>query len=257
MAPRGRPAPVLPPAHYTYNNFRSSQAQYAIDSRRYTIQVNNSVVVNNFYQSPAWGGHWRYGYVNPGLSISFGGFSLGLYVCSPFAQPCVPSPWYYYPGVPAYVPCSHVYVVPGYSWNWSVGSAYAWQRSAAYDSYGDAALNHAITDVNQLFIDRNVNAGNDLIGGGRVAVFAEGHYEYSLAPADFSAMLADNVNATQTVGYQVNHILVNGNTASITATHQFRNADGSIGLVHQRFRLYFDGSRYVVSDFMTSHADTY
>ena len=258
VAPVGHPAPVVEKSHYTFNNVRASSAQYAVDARRYTIQVNKTVVVNNIYQSPQWGGHWRYGYVSrPGLSINFNfgsGVSAGLYVATPFAAPCVPSPWYYYPTVPAYVPTSRVYIVPSYTCGWGIGVNYAYNPGLVWSRYGDPDLNRAVDAIRAMFQQHNLSLTQQLVDpNDRVAIFSEGNYEYSLAGTDFQQMLADNVQATPTVQLRITGVRVNGDIAVVHATHFFSLPNGATDQVYQQYRLIDEGGNYVITDFMTSH----
>jgi len=83
---------------YITNNTTVINNNYNYDAQRYQPHVSNF----SGYQSPGWGGHWRYGVVErPERHTSFG---FGFYVYTPFYASCVASPWYYYPGVPACAP---------------------------------------------------------------------------------------------------------------------------------------------------------
>ena len=249
--PRGNPAPERPAANYTFHNLGDSNRQYNRDAAHFTLQIHDTVVNNHFYQNPAWGGHWRDGYVpQPGLSLSF---NVGLYAFTPFGRPVFPSPYYYYPGVPAYVPVNRVYVVPGYGVDWNMGAYYAYRPGVAYGSYGYHTLNHAVDDILQVFQNQNIGAVDDLLGDNQVAVFAEGKYEYSLSAPDFHSMMSDNAQATHTTNFTITNVRRDDEFAVVQAAHQFQNADGTSDTVYQQYRLLNDGYRYVITDFMTSH----
>jgi len=200
------------------------------------------------YQSPEWGGHWRYGYSGwHGYGTSLG-FHFGLYLYTPFAGAVYPSPWYYYPGLPPYVPASAVVVVPGYSANWTYGNPYSYQGGQ------NEMLNSAIGEISSAFSSQNAGAVAALVpSGGQVAVFADGQYEYSLNGPDFQNMLSDDVSAVDTTSFQITSVRAGGNWAVVHAAHTFQNTDGSTETVNQTYRLRLEGGQYVMTDFMTNH----
>jgi len=241
-----------PAPHYgnTYitNNKTVIENNYRYDSTHYEPHVAN------FYghDSDAWGGHMRYGvFASPGVSVSFG---FGFYAYTPYYAPVVASPWYYYPGVPAYVPQSRVVILSDYSVNWGEGVAYEYRPGVAYDSYGEAMVNQAADSIINVYQNNNPEGINGLLDSNQtVAIFSEGNYEYSLNADDFHQTLSDNLAATQTQSFTVTAIRHRDGRMSVWATHVFNVQDGSTETVYQLYRLQLDGDRYVITDFMTSH----
>jgi hypothetical protein len=209
---------------------------------------NHPVYVHNtyIYQSPEWGGHWRYGYSNPGFS-----FSIGLYAVSPFNGPVYVSPWYYYSNLPPYVPAGRVEVIEGYSAPWNVGTYYSYH----YGVPGPyQALNTSLDALYALFSQQNTNAVTGFLPyDGQIAIFTDGHYDYSLSVGDFQNMLVDNATATQTRSYSIDRVRRRGEDATVQATHIVTNSAGGTDTVYHEYHLRLEGGQFVVRDFMTSH----
>ncbi|HEY3782316.1 MAG TPA: hypothetical protein VGL56_14635 [Fimbriimonadaceae bacterium] len=233
---------------YITNNTTVINNNYNYDAQHYQPHVSNFYG----YQNPGWGGHWRYGCYQPaGASVTFG---FGFYVYTPFYAACVASPFYYYPGVPAYIPQGRVVVVDGYSRDWS-GNAYDYRPGVAYGSYGVPNLNKVVNTVQEVFANSDANSMRTIIGGNQIAIFSEGNYEYSLNGTEFLQMLTDNIAATQTVSYTITKVYQRGISAVVEAAHTFNDpTTGGETTVYHRYRLQQNSYNwYAITDFMTSH----
>lgn len=202
-----------------------------------------------------WGSHWRYGCAPSqtlGLNVGVGGFGFGFYVYTPFYAPCVASPFYYDPYVPAYVPEARVVIWPNYSVAWGDGDPYTYQPEYVYSSYGDPDFNLGISTLGYVYGHRDVGVLSDLMGSGQIAVFADGRYEYSLNADDFRAMLADDCLACPTVSFDILSVRHHGRYGILRCRHRFRGTDGSIHMAYLGFNMQWSGDRYAITDFMTS-----
>ena len=105
------------------------------------------------------------------------------------------SPWYYDPYTPAYLPESRVVVWDGYNCGWNDGDAYEYDPDDPYYAYGDYQLNYGLSTLSVCYRSRNVSVIADLMGDCDIGIFADGRYEYSVSPDDFSAMMSDTFAA--------------------------------------------------------------
>ena len=232
---------------YITNNTTVIENNYRYDSRVYAPHVANFYG----YNDPVWGNHWRYGcYSSPGISVSFG---FGFYAYTPYYTAVVASPWYYYPCVPAYVPQDRVVVLSGYDCNWNDGDDFA------YTSDNDPDFYQATTAVVGIYANGAYGGFGVLLEpDAPVAVFCEGHYQYSLDPDDFRATFTDTCRATHTIGYRIlgcRRFNWGGQPGYLVyAHHRFSSPSGGEEDVYQTYRMHrgFSG-HYVVSDFNTSH----
>jgi hypothetical protein len=251
ISTRNYPRPTYGNTYIT-NNTTIINNNYRYDSAHYAPHVNN------FYgqQSPDWGDRWRYGCdPSPTFGITIGieaHFGYGYYVYTPFYTPCVPSPYYDDPYVPAYVPEERVVVWHDYRQDWNDGDPYDYNPSESYNSYGDPDLNYGVSSLTLAYRDRNVSAIVGVLGTGQIAVFREGHYEYSCDSDDFHHMMADNCRASQTVSYEVVRVRHHGNRAVVRCRHRFRSHGGRVRTVYMTYFMVKVGDRYAVTDFMTS-----
>jgi hypothetical protein len=170
-------------------------------------------------------------------------FGFGLYVYEPVG-PCYVSPWYHYGALPAYVAQSAADPQSGYGCDWSQGDVY---------SGGDSALDQAVDEIQNTFVNQDSDALNELIpGSGEVGIFTDGSYDYSLACGGFQQMLADGSQNVETVSFTVTQVLQGNGQAVVRATHTVTDPDGGQDTVYQLYHLRSDGGQYVIADFMTS-----
>ncbi len=232
---------------------------YENDRRTYDLQIVNNY---NLYQRPEWGNHWREGYCGwegdagfGGVGFRSGNFSFGFYLFTPFSSPCYVSPWYYYTSLPPYIPAERCHVVRDYYCPWDEGAVYSYRPGSGYnDLYVDENLDNAIGEIQDAFNRQDSGAIDALIPDrGRIAVFTEGHYDYSLDANDFHNMMMDNIGNTETIGFEIESVRRSGNNAVVRARHTVRNPDGDEEVVYQQYRLRRENGRFVITDFMTSH----
>lgn len=187
------------------------------------------------------GGNWRQGYDerdNRGSQFHF-----SFYLSAP-TVPCVPSPWYDYSAVPAYLQESSVTVLnPSYV-NWDEGNFY---------TSGNYLLTRAVTMISSAFQTGNtINVPQLVEANGQVNVYNDGQYEYSLSGNDFGQMMEDNAASTQTVSFAVTSVRTDGAYATVDAAHTFTDPGGNTQTVYQEYRLEKVGGSYYITDFSTS-----
>ena len=206
-------------------------------------------------------------------------FHFGFYFFDPVDEQCVVSPWYYYPMLPGYVSCRHIFyeVGPRCRWNdW--GASFVYTPSIIYtpggyanDGYGytgggygysnDSAnnssnpdLNHAIDEIVNSFQTGDAHALDDVMPKGlSVGIYIDGQYAYNVSSDDYYKMMQDNVGGVKTVSFHITDVRVDGNEAQVSAVHEYETPWGSTATVYQHYKLQRDREGYFITDFMTSH----
>jgi len=173
-------------------------------------------------------GGLRVGYVSYGGYGGGSGFGFGYthYAYDPFAPNCavVASPWYRYSYLPPYIDNSRVIVVNNYpsSWNWD-----GWQTYDVRSDRRDEAVQGALDDLRDAFEEASDRYGNRLIPqDGNVAIYNDGHYDYSLNPDDFAQMFLDGIEQSKTVRYEIQEVRRQGDEVRVRARHTYEDSWG-------------------------------
>jgi hypothetical protein len=194
-----------------------------------------------------WGGGWRSGYWGYGGWGSPAWF-FGAYLFDPWLEPCVVSPWYYYPGLPPYVPDSDVSFDDPGPVNWQVDTNYDYAPEGP-----QTALDQAIGDIVGAFNGENVDSINDLIPPDqKVAIYNDSKYMYSLSGKDFEQMMMDNLHDVKTVSFNTTMVHQSGDQAIVKCKHVFSDPQGGQDIIYQMYRLQNIGGHYAITAFMTS-----
>lgn len=204
-----------------------------------------------------WGSGWRTGYWGyPGWPI--GGFFFDNYLYDPWLEPCVVSPWYWYPTIPPYIPEDDVTIEspPPPPVDWDQGQNYDYQPEQNPVSYGDHELNCAIGQIRNIFNHQMDSAVDYLIPDGDVVkIYNDGKYMYDLKAHDFRAMMKDNMKATKTLSFDVTYVKTEGDAAIVKCRHTFEDPESGQDTIYQMYRLEENGGRYRITDFMTSETE--
>lgn len=233
----------------------SSNSVFAKNDNRDRQQTNNRNDRNN----NVWGnnkgdwshvqhfdgrhnGNWRTGYDWGNREPAFG---FGFYLDAPTVD-CVVSPWYYYPTLPGYIAATSVIENPNVVCDWTAGSSYD------YADGQNSMLNLAVEDITAMFQNQSLAALDAMIPpSGRVNVFNNDQYMYTLNDSDFRAMMQDNLQNTQTMNFTITGVNVYGGTATVDATHTFSDPEGGTSTVYQQYKLQLQNGHYVIVDFST------
>jgi len=200
-----------------------------------------------------WGNHFRNGYWGYREGWFGGGFLFGFYLDSPYLEPCVVSPWYWYPCLPPYIPEDHVIIDNDGPVSWDTGDNYDYQADAEPLSYGNHELNCAVGQISNIFTHQLDTAVDYLIPeDSKVAIYNENKYMYSLNGPDFRAMMKDNMKATKTLSFTVTFVKTAGDTAIVKCRHGFDDPESGQDTIYQMYRLKETDGRYRITDFMTS-----
>jgi hypothetical protein len=217
-------------------------------SRRVNRVENVSLIVNGI----------RIGYYHYNRDWRDDWFVYPHYVFDPFAfnRPCYTSPWYYYPSLPAYVAPTRVIILDQFpSQNW-IGSPYQWNRGNNWDrSWSRNDVDFALEDLQDAFERTDRRAATRLIPrNGRVNIYTDGRYSYSLNADDFYDLFMDGLYNADTRRYEIVDVRMGnrGDTARVTARHESLDPWGNTQVVFHDYFLERDRRDFVIREFGTS-----
>ena len=232
--------------------YRADRAPIVIDngvlSRRVDRTENISVVVNGrgyrvgyYHYNPRWCDDW---------------FSYPFYVFNPwgYQRTCYVSPWYYYVSIPAYIDSSRIVIVNSFPSRGWIGYDYSWNYDNRYDR-GDRDLDYALQDLEDAFERRERRSVNRLVPrDGRVNIYTDGRYSYSLGADDFYDLFTDGLYNNDTRRYEIVRVRMSnrGDSARVTARHETMDPWGNPQVVFHDFFLQREGRDFVIREFGTS-----
>lgn len=180
-----------------------------------------------------------------------------------YGNNCSVSPWYYYSNLPGYISYTRIVYVSNFSGiQWGIGSVYNWNR---YNDNGwrnndwrndryDSGLDDALDDIRRAWERGDKRAIGRLVPSrGRVNIYHDGRYSYSLNGDDFYDMLTDAVFSTDTDRYEIIDVRTSRDGAQIKARHTYTDGWGQRSTVIHSYRLVGDRYGYEIADFSTSY----
>jgi len=198
---------------------------------------------------------WRDGYYGYNNSWRDDSFYYPYYAFNPWGrQSCTISPWYFYAHLPGYLFASRIQYYDGTRCNWGYGSPYNWSEDR-WDRGGDrdyrgSELDGAIYDIERAFERQDRRALGRLVPSrGRVNIYIEDQYCYSLSGDDFYDLMLDNIQSTETIRYSINRVTTYRDEAQVSAVHEFYDSWGRRQCVYHHYRLESDRYGYVITDF--------
>lgn len=266
--PRERPAIGTPSREYRRNpgyydgRGRVEATHYsAAPTRSFLgVQIRRTDVHSGY--NVAFGGQFgglRVGYVSyssgwrrpGGYGYRPGYFGYSYYCYDPFAPDfvVVASPWYRYSYLPPYLDQTRVIVVNNYpsSWDWD-----GWQGYNRNDRRNDY-IQDALDDIRDAFEENDERVADRLLPlEGDVAIFNDGHYDYSLNPDDFQKMFLDGVEQSKTTRYEILEVRTQGDEVRVRARHTYEDSWGDEQSVVHMITLRRDhGGELVIREFGT------
>jgi hypothetical protein len=143
---------------------------------------------------------------------------------------CVPSPFYHYGHLPAYI---QVFRVSLGSFSWTACTTrYGWGR---YDDERwdrgrrdrNRDLDDALDQIEDSFRRTRMRGLSDLVPSrGSVLIELECEGRYRVDSEDFYDLLRDAVENTRTADYDIERVFADGDGATVVARHQFTNPWG-------------------------------
>lgn len=214
-------------------------------------------------------GRLRIGYYQYDSNWRDDRFCYPHYVFNPYqSYPCVVSPWYYYPTLPAYIDTSRITYANVNEYTFFDGVPYDYRPYRSYqdDRYDDRSyrsddrsyrrnnLDEAIDDLVDAFERQDRRALDRLVPrNGDITVSVDNSVVYSLGSNDFYDMLTDAVMSSKTVSYRIESVRRNDREAEVVADHQYLDPWGQRLEVFHRFTLVEDYGRVVIRKFATSN----
>lgn len=175
------------------------------------------------------------------------------YVFSPNNGRCVVSPWYYYPSLPGYLNSNCITIINVGSGSWN-GGYYNYYRPGNYgwgnNRRGD--LDYAIDDIITAFEDQDRRALGRLIArNGRVDIYLDGRYDYSIQSENFYDLMLDGIYNTRTRRYDIVDVRTYRDEAEVVARHDYVDPWGRYATLYHWFRLEEDRRGFVITKFGT------
>lgn len=91
---------------------------------------------------------------------------------------------------------------------------------------------------------------------GRVAIYQDGQFRYSLGAADFSGMYRDLIEGTRSRGYEIDDVRVYPDrSARVIALHRKVDAAGNVTTVKHDYWLAYENRQFVIRRFGVSYLD--
>jgi len=162
--------------------------------------------------------------------------------------------------MPAYISFSRVVYINNYQpCRWGSGDIY-YVSGFNYGGYNRrntqnyVEIDDAVYDIVDVFERGDRRALDRVVPeSGRVAIYTDGAYAYSLSADDFYDLLLDNAYSTDTTRYEIYQTTRTANGAQVYARHHFRDAFGREQTVMHQFGLTRVGRDYVITDFSTGY----
>ncbi|MDQ2985816.1 MAG: hypothetical protein M3R13_03730 [Armatimonadota bacterium] len=209
----------------------------------------------------------RWGYYNRDSRWRDRHFGYGYYCYQPIAWQCGFSPYYWYWSVPGYLPWGRCYVlrptiiiiIGGFiNWNYcGIGSSGSFYNTS-YNNY--SPLDRSLSDLKDAFIYRDYRSLDRLVSnGGRVEIFIDGEYVYSLDSGDYYDITADLIYSVETTDFDVVDVRrLQGNRGYLaTARHEFIDSWGERQETYLTFTLQPGDGGYVITQAGTQRQRPY
>jgi hypothetical protein len=201
--------------------------------------------------------HYRQGYTHYSSQWRDDYFWYPHYQFGYNPSQCVPSPWYYYPHLPAYVSRNRVQIVVNINPIWrSARNDYSYRRpSGPYDQRA-TSLDWAITDIEDAFEAGTMRYfGRMIPTRGRVEVDLGREWRYQMSSDDFYDLLSDMVQGTDTIKYVYLGTRFNGREAIVFYAHRYRDPWGRQAEAFHTFGLEQRGRDWQITYFQSSQDD--
>jgi hypothetical protein len=144
-----------------------------------------------------------------------------------------------------------VFVDHYYSTGW-YGQPYDWNPTPTSHS---TDLDYAIQDIVSVFTDDNRRALGRLVPrDGKVNIYTEGNYSYSMDADSFYDLYKDGAENVHTDSYTVQRVEQKDNgDVRILAKHEYTDPWDQHQVVYHTYYLVRDGRDYVIREFGTSY----
>jgi hypothetical protein len=137
-------------------------------------------------------------------------------------------------------------------WGWNTGVVYVYDN---YNNYNrNRELDYTIDDLKDGFEKQDFRALERLVPDrGRIAIYRDGRYDYSIDSRDFDDLLNDLSSNANTNRYRILESRVNRDSARISAVHEYTDQWGNRQRVYHSIYLEMERGNYVIREFGTSN----
>jgi hypothetical protein len=204
----------------------------------------------------------RWGYYNRDPRWSDRHFGYPYYCYRPLPWQTCYSPYYWYWNLPGYLPWNRCYfgrptvfviITTFINWNYcGIGSSQGFYN-ASYGNY--SPLDRSLSDLKDAFIYRDYNSLDRLVQSrGRVEIFIDDEYVYSLDSSDYYDITADLIYSTETTDFDIVGVrrIQNNRGYVATARHEFIDSWGARQQAYLTFTLQPSDGGYVITQAGTS-----
>ncbi|MBS1709088.1 MAG: hypothetical protein JSS65_10245 [Armatimonadetes bacterium] len=170
-----------------------------------------------------------------------------------YGDNCAPSPWYWYPHLPAYVAWNRCRPTVSVVFNFGYGSRYDY-RPYHYERFDEDRLDCAADRLEDAFRRRDFGRMSYMVDRDDwVQIQVENADYYDLRGDDFSDMLRDLIEGTHTISYKITDVHAWRDGASITARHTYVDSWGRRESVEHSYGLRRTSRGYEIVSFRTDH----
>jgi hypothetical protein len=219
---------------------------------------------------------WRTGYWGYNNNWRDDSFWYSNYVFNPWDNHCTISPWYFYPNLPGYITIKRISFFDNGGFGWSNANGWDrwndWSRWDNNNGWGNNNNNNngwgndrwrdrddqdayeAIDDLRRAFDRQDRRSlGNLIPRNGRVNIYHNGRYSYSLDSDDYYDLMLDAIYSTRTIRYEIEDVRRSRGQIRVSARHWYQTPWGTRTSVCHMFRLEEDRNGYVITDFGTGY----
>lgn len=207
-------------------------------------KVINNVHITNVYRS----GYTAY---NPGWRDQNFWYPHYVYV---YDQRSAPSPWYWYPHLPAYLSISFLRPSVSVVFSFGIGEVYAY-RPHYYSRFEPDRLDIAADRLQIAFRDGDFDRMSYMVDPNVwVQIQVGDRNDYEVRGQDFRGMMRDLTHDTRTVSYDITRVRSGSGLAVVEARHVYIDPWGRREVVHHHYGLRRTPRGYVIVSFRTDLA---
>ncbi|MBS1709086.1 MAG: hypothetical protein JSS65_10235 [Armatimonadetes bacterium] len=230
--------------HNRFVSRSSAPSRFAAPPVIVRNQVINNVHVTNVYRS----GYTSY---NPDWRDRNFWYPHYVYV---YDDHCAPSPWYWYPHLPAYLSISLLRPSVSVVFSFGIGEVYAY-RPHYYRRFEPDRLDIAADRLQLAFRDGDFDRMSYMVDPNVwVQIQVGDRNDYDVRGQDFRGMMRDLTHDTRTVSYDITRVRSGSGMAVVEARHVYMDPWGRREVVYHHYGLRRTPRGYVIVSFRTDLA---
>lgn len=168
-------------------------------------------------------------YYRPGRGYFFPNWYCDWYYYEPIINRSCFSPFYFYVFLPAYIPLTRVVYISQPRVVYVETPYYGYNNDDYYLNRRNDALSNAISDIRRAWQDGDYGLySRHLYRDGKISVFLDGRYAYSLTANDYADLSRDAIETVYTERFTIDSVKQRNNGQVVlygTHTYQLDNND--------------------------------